>query len=154
MFRKYILLALLPIMAACDKNDNIPVITLPRTYHKVPNLLADTMISTTLVNSTYIYDTLYTAIDSANCYIYYKSNVYKLKAYEEEGKHFSDSTGSYLCDVFDVNDVLLSTAAPVKVTSSRAWNTIYKIIDKKRQAIEITNLAPFPQDATAYLGRE
>jgi hypothetical protein len=154
MFKRYILLLLLPLVAACTKTDKLPDVLLPHTYHKVPYLVADTMIATTQAGSSFVYDTLYTATDSANCYIYYKGNTYKLKAYEEDGKTFSDSTGVYLCDVFDVNDAQLNaTTAPIKVNSSKAYNTLYKMLEKRRQAIEI-HIAPFPQDATAYLGRE
>lgn len=154
MLRRYFLLMLLPFVAACSQSDDLPNVTPHIIYHKVPNLINDTLVSTTQAGNAFVYDTLYTATDSTDCYIYYKGNVYKLKAYEEPGKGFSDSTGTYLCDLFDINGTMLNSGTkPVKVNTAMAYNTLYKILEKRRQSVEI-NIAPFPQDAGIYFGRE
>ncbi len=156
MFRKLLLLAILPLMAGCDKsNSGITDTTRPPVYHKVPNLADDTLRATTYSAGAYVYDSIYTSSDELNNYIHYNGSVYRLSAYEQEGKFFSDSTGYYLCDLFDSGNNKLNpeTSGPVKVTSSMRFNTVYKLWEPVQQAIEI-HCAPFPADAQVYKGRK
>ena len=152
MFRKYFVLIILPLVVACEKENNVPEIQQPVIYHKVPHMVADTLISTTQKNNTFVYDTVYTDADLFNTYIYYKGNVYTLKAIEERDKKFSDSLGIYKCDMFDANNAKLNTE-PITATSSQWYNTVYKEIEKTRQTLTL-NFSPFPADAGVYKGRQ
>ena len=126
-------------------------------YYDLKYFRNDTMVATWQdASGIFVYDTCYALNVGGKNYIKYKGVQYALKAYVLSNETFSDSTGEYLYDLFDMSGNYItpkdSIALGVFVMTSRNWDEDYKTWDVRRQFFYHPHKPPFPQKAVAFIG--
>lgn len=154
--KKLLLLSLIVAAAACKKKTTPPPTTTnpnptPQTvYHDLPYWKDDTLKGVA-INYGY-FDAIYPFSKGVQSWIKHKGVEYRLRAYEMANSGFSDSTGYYFCDLFDVNGKQINSDSVINVTvsTSRSWNKNYKVWDTTLQSV-MMNFPPFDKNISFYL---
>jgi len=151
------------LLTACKKQSSGPATnpvnpsnpsTTKTGYHDLKYWVNDTLVGYDPV--TLQYDTMYALNISGKNYIKYKGVQYAFKAYVTDGDTFSDSTGNYFYDLFDMSGNFITSKDSVDLTcqvyTSRSYSKSYNTWNSKKQLFYPPSKPPFPKNIFTFIG--